>query len=231
LLSLRHVSAIVLAGGRATRMGGLDKGLQPYQGKSLVAHCIARLNQQIDGPLYTVMISANRHLDQYQLLGLPVFCDAVGLSAQSRKQTQGALQTQVLEQSSGPLAGMFTGLTHCSTPYLLTVPCDTPLLALDLTKRLLLALTEQNADIAIVASPSLDAPGSLRSQPTIALMRSSLKLSLQDSLNRNEFKVSRWMRQHKLIEVAFDQSHDDLAAFTNINSSEQLVSLNARSLQ
>ncbi len=221
MLSLRQVSAIVLAGGRATRMGGLDKGLQLYQGKALVTHCVDRLKQQIDGPLHTVMISANRHLDQYHLFGLPVFCDTVGLAAQPNSQTH------LLEQSSGPLAGMLTGLTHCTTPYLLTVPCDTPLLALDLATRLLSALIEQDADIAIVASPSVDKVGGLRGHPTMALMRSNLTLSLQDSLNRNEFKVSQWMHQHRLIEVAFNRPSDDLAAFTNINSPDQLVALNA----
>ena len=123
------ISAIILAGGRATRMDGADKGLVLFQQKPLIAHVIDRLAPQVD----EVLINANRETEAYGRLGYPVLQDEVTGFA-------------------GPLAGMQLGLKHAKSEYVLTVPCDSPLLPLDLAARLESALVQGHAEIAIAAS-------------------------------------------------------------------------------
>jgi len=107
------ISGLVLAGGRGSRMGNVDKGLQPFHSSTMVEHVLARLRPQV-GPL---AISANRNLDTYRAFGAMVLTDEMA-------------------DFPGPLAGLETGLRHCATPYLLTVPCDSPFLPPDLAARL-----------------------------------------------------------------------------------------------
>jgi molybdenum cofactor guanylyltransferase len=112
------IHALVLAGGRGSRMGGVDKGLQLLGGRPLVAHVIERLAPQA-GPL---MISANRNLDAYAALGHRVLPDPPGL------------------EFAGRLAGMLAGLDAIpDDAWLLTAPCDCPRLPPDLAARLLAA--------------------------------------------------------------------------------------------
>ena len=128
MIDLKHITGLILAGGRGSRMGGVDKGLQPFHGVPLAQHALQRLRAQV-GP---VAINANRHLDTYAALGAPVWPDA-------------------LPDHPGPLAGFLAGLTHCTSPYLLTVPCDSPLWPADLAERLAEALHTQQAEVAIAA--------------------------------------------------------------------------------
>lgn len=118
------VSGLILAGGRATRMGGEDKGLVPLAGATMITHVLARLSPQVD----QVAINANRNTIDYQALGYPVVADES-------------------PDFAGPLAGMLAGLTWCSSAYLQIVPCDGPLLASDLVARLRAAITD--ADVAV----------------------------------------------------------------------------------
>ncbi|OYX60838.1 MAG: hypothetical protein B7Y96_01460 [Comamonadaceae bacterium 32-67-11] len=157
------VTALVLAGGRGSRMGGVDKGLMRLQGVPLVQWALQRLRAQvIDGadaqaaPLQ-LAINANREWADYAAFGLPLWPDPVGHFA-------------------GPLAGFAAGLQHCRTPLLLTVPCDVPLFPLDLLRRLHHALLQEQADMALAAAP--DECGTLRWQPVFCLMRASLRPSL-----------------------------------------------------
>lgn len=107
--------ALVLAGGRGSRMGGVDKGLQLLRGRPLVSHVIERLAPQAD----RLFISANRHADRYAALGHTVLADPPGLAF------------------AGPLAGMLAGLQALpDDAWLLTAPCDGPQLPLDLAERL-----------------------------------------------------------------------------------------------
>ena len=94
-------------------MGGVDKGLQNFNGMPLALHALLRLRPQVG----EVMVNANRNLAAYESFGAPVWPDG-------------------LADYAGPLAGFLTGLERCETPYLLTVPCDTPLFPLDLVGRL-----------------------------------------------------------------------------------------------
>ena len=128
------ITGIVLAGGRGSRMGGVDKGLQLYNGTALAKHAIEQLQPQVGH----LLINANRNLDIYQAWDLPVSADVL---------------MDGITDFAGPLAGFLIGLQHCKTPYLMTVPCDTPRFPSDLVRRLADALSQQDADIAMVSSP------------------------------------------------------------------------------
>ena len=108
------ITGIVLAGGLGRRMGGVDKGLVDFLGKPLVAHVIQRLNPQVD----EILINANREIDRYAAFGHPVIQDDI-------------------EGFAGPLAGLHKGMREAKHPYVLTVPCDSPLLPMNLVGRLI----------------------------------------------------------------------------------------------
>jgi len=178
------VTALVLAGGRGSRMGGVDKGLMRLQGVPLVQWALQRLRAQvIDGadaqaaPLQ-LAINANREWADYAAFGLPLWPDPVGHFA-------------------GPLAGFAAGLQHCRTPLLLTVPCDVPLFPLDLLRRLRHALLQEQADMALAAAP--DACGTLRWQPVFCLLRASLRPSLLDYIAQGGGKVQAWARTQRCV--------------------------------
>src|SRR5262245_31021284 len=126
MISREVVSGLVLAGGRATRMGGGDQGLQLLEGEALVQHALRRLAPQVR-PL---MINANRNLETYAALGVPVWPDADA-------------------DFAGPLAGFLAGLTHCETDWLATVPCDTPGFPLDLVERLRACVSDPGTAVAV----------------------------------------------------------------------------------
>ena len=190
-----HISGLVLAGGRGTRMGGVDKGLQPYLGMPLARHALLRLQPQVGA----LMISANRNLQDYAAWGVPVWPDAVA-------------------DFPGPLGGLLAGLVHCQTPYLVTVPCDTPHFPLNLVQRLAQDLVSAQADVAVAAT--LD-EGQQRLQPVFALVRATLQGSLLAYVQGGGHKTAAWMRQQRCVEVLFS----DAAAFSNANSVAELKTL------
>ncbi len=193
-ISPAQITGLVLAGGRGSRMGGVDKGLQPYLGQPLAQHALQRLAPQV-GPL---MISANRHLADYAALGVPVWPDAQA-------------------DYPGPLAGLLSGLRHCQTPYLLSVPCDSPRFPADLAARLAAALLEAQAQIAVVSLR--DEAGVPRRQPVFCLMRcEGLAESLARSLAAGEHKVGQWLARHRCVEPLFEPAED----FVNMNTLDEL---------
>src|SRR5450432_4054443 len=99
-----RITGLVLAGGRGSRMGGVDKGLQNFRGMPLAMHALLRLQAQVGETL----LNANRNIAAYESMGVPVWPDAV-------------------PDYPGPLAGFLAGLERCETPYLAIVPCDSPL--------------------------------------------------------------------------------------------------------
>jgi molybdopterin-guanine dinucleotide biosynthesis protein A len=119
------VSGIVLAGGKGSRMGGVDKGLQPLRGKPMVVWAIARLKPQVD----EIVINANQNLEVYSALGYRVVPDEIGGFA-------------------GPLAGLHAGLAAATHSLCATVPCDSPFLPADLVSRLKSALGENDLAVA-----------------------------------------------------------------------------------
>lgn len=198
------VTGVVLAGGRGSRMGGVDKGLQNFQGAPLALHALMRLRLQKGDWLADTMINANRNMGAYEGFGVPVWPDS-------------------LPDFAGPLAGMFTGLTHCETPYLLTVPCDSPRFPLDLTQRLCQAVAEEQADLAMAAAPESD--GVVRPQPVFCLLSAHLLQSLNAFLQSGGRKIDAWTAQHRCVIVPFDRPDDDPLAFANVNTLAELQAL------
>jgi molybdenum cofactor guanylyltransferase len=203
------ITAIVLAGGKGSRMGGVDKGLQNFRGMPLVMHALMRLQMQEGGLIADSMVNANRNLSAYESMGVSVWPDAS------------------LEEFAGPLAGFLTGLEQCDTPYLLTVPCDTPLFPLDLAQRLLQALEAQDADIAMAAAPETDDAGQTRTrpQPVFCLAKASLLESLVAFMQGGGRKIDAWTAQHRTAIVAFDLPSDSPQAFANANTMQELQAL------
>jgi len=198
--ALQGVTGLILAGGRASRMQQVDKGLQQLNQKSLTAHVIARLEAQVG----QLAINANRHLSDYAHFGFPVWPD---LGADPAAQDAGDFK--------GPLAGLETGLTHCSTPYLLTVPCDSPFLPRDLAQRLMTALQLHDADIAVACTGPVD---QVRLQPVFCLMSVSMLAQLQSYLQSGGRKMDGWYGKAAVVKVHFRNE----AEFRNINTLEEL---------
>jgi molybdenum cofactor guanylyltransferase len=205
-ISSQNITGIILAGGRANRMGGVDKGLQNFNGMALALHTLMRLSPQVS----EVMINANRNLSAYESFGASVWPDANA-------------------DFAGPLSGFLVGLERCETPYLLTVPCDTPRFPLDLASRLAQALAAQDADIAMAAGFETDAQGNrtIRTQPVFCLLRCELLESLVQFTQHGGRKIDAWTAQHTTTVVNFDQPTDDLYAFANVNTVQELVNLEA----
>ncbi|HEY6510976.1 MAG TPA: molybdenum cofactor guanylyltransferase MobA [Burkholderiaceae bacterium] len=189
------ITGLVLAGGRGSRMGGVDKGLQNHHGVPLALHALLRLQPQVG----EVMINANRNLGAYESMGVPVWPD-------------------VQSDFPGPLAGVLVGLERCETPYLVTVPCDTPNFPLDLVERLALALVAEQADLAMAATRE---KGELMAQPVFCLLKAELLESLVKYLHEGQRKIDRWTALHRVATVAFD----DASAFDNANTVEELQRL------
>ncbi len=186
----RDISGLVLAGGRGSRMGHVEKGLQPFRGASMVSHVLQRLAPQL-GPL---AINANAQLEQYAAFGLPVWQD---------------------ERSGyeGPLAGLETGLRRCATPLLLTAPCDSPFLPADLVARLLAAMHENDADL-VLAETLEDEPARVQPHPVFTLLKASLLPRLSAYLDGGGRRMDGWHADLRVARARFD----DAAAFRNINT-------------
>jgi len=206
LINPTDITGLILAGGRGSRMGGVDKGLQNFNGLPLALHTLTRL--QMGGGVGSIMLNANRNLAAYESFGVSVWPD-------------------VLADYAGPLAGFLTGLERCETSFLVTVPCDTPLLPLDLVTRLAQALEDQDADIAMVSAPELGKDGqmTLRAQPVFCLMRVDLMESLVHFTQEGGRKIDAWTALHKTVLVPFDLPGDDPKAFCNANTLTELHEL------
>ncbi len=198
------ITGLILAGGRGSRMGGVDKGLQNFNGMPMALHTLMRLAPQVG----EVMVNANRNLSAYESLGVSVWPDASA-------------------DFAGPLSGFLVGLEHCETPYLLTVPCDSPRFPLDLAQRLGDALAANNADIAMAAAPETNAQGEVqvRTQPVFCLLRRELLESLVRFTHSGGRKIDAWTAQHHTVVVPFDATSDDRLAFCNVNTLQELQAL------
>jgi len=197
MIAQADVTGVILAGGRGSRMGGADKGLQNFRGLPLALHTLLRLGPQVG----EVMINANRNLSAYEAFGAPVWPDG-------------------LADYAGPLAGFLVGLEQCTTDYLVTVPCDTPLFPQDLVARLAEALEREDADIAMAAAREED--GQVRSQPVFSLLKRELMESLVRFTHAGGRKIDAWTAQHRTVLVPFDRPGDDPSAFFNANTLAEL---------
>lgn len=192
-----NITGLILAGGRGTRMGGVDKGLALLDDKLMVAHVIARLAPQVN----SLIINANRNQSRYAAFGHPVWPDQQ-------------------PDFAGPLAGLQAGLSHCTSRYLVTAPCDSPYLPHDLVQRLAQALTNANADLAVATTIDHNNHGdqTIQPQPVFMLLKTSLLTELNSFLQDGGRKIETWYRRLNYSETLFP----DADAFRNINTQEQL---------
>lgn len=196
-VELEHLTGLILAGGRAERMAGRDKGLLSLAGEPLVAHVLRRLQPQVAD----VLISANRHLESYRRFGCRVVADAEP------------------ERFAGPLAGLLAAMRVACTPYLLTVPCDSPLLPLNYARRMQETLAAANADVAVARFE-----GSW--QPVFALVPVGLQNDLVGYLASARGGVGQWLQRYRPVAVEFFQDSFGFA-FANVNTPADLAQLEA----
>jgi molybdopterin-guanine dinucleotide biosynthesis protein A len=195
MISIDEITGLILAGGRASRMGGVDKGLQNHRGLPLALHALLRLQPQV----CELIINANRNLGAYESFGVPVWPD-------------------VLTDFAGPLAGFMAGMEHAATPWLVSVPCDCPGFPDDLVARLAQAASDADAQIAM---PVTLEEGERRTQPVFCLMQTQLLESLVAYTQGGGRKIDAWTAQHRVVEVPFD----DARAFFNANTLADLQQL------
>ncbi|OGB23445.1 MAG: molybdenum cofactor guanylyltransferase [Burkholderiales bacterium RIFCSPLOWO2_02_FULL_57_36] len=191
-IQIDQITGLILAGGRGSRMGEADKGLQLLRGIPMALHAITRLAPQVS----TLTISANRNVAAYEAFGVPVRPDEVGNFA-------------------GPLAGLQTALSYCSTEYLVTAPCDSPFLPLDLVAALGNGLSMQNADLAFAVTGINDME---QIHPVFCLLRTALLPDLNRYIGAGGRKITAWHASLCAAKVHF--SNED--AFQNINTLEDL---------
>lgn len=197
--SRADISGLVLAGGRALRMGGIAKGLAPLHGRPLLAHVVERLAPQVAH----LAISANRA--DYAVFELPLVAD-------------------VIPGFAGPLAGLHAGLLACTTPWLVTAPCDAPLLPSDLVARLAQAAPPPGGLPSAPRQRRLFVAASPRGiEPGFMLAHVDLAPALGAWLAGGGRKVRDWLGAAGAGEVAFA----DAAAFANINTPDELARLEA----
>lgn len=172
-LKREDITAVILAGGKARRMGGEDKGLIELHGRPLLDYIIAGLRPQVG----TILVNANRNLVRYREFGYPVVEDMLG-------------------DYFGPLVGMATGMQAATTPLLMTAPCDSPFVPANLAEMLYRALAESDAEISVAHDGS-------RLQPVNALLRCELLPDLLAYLNDGGRKIDTWYEQHRMVPADF----------------------------
>lgn len=192
LMNIDQITGVILAGGRGSRMGGVDKGLQIFRGTPMVLHVMKRLLPQVG----QLAVNANQNLPLYREFGVPVWTDD-------------------LPDFPGPLAGLHASLGQCGTAFLLTVPCDSPFLPLDLVGKLTEALEAHGADLAFAIT---GAGASRQPQPVFCLLKTSLLPDLERYLQGGGRKVETWYASLHAVEVPFG----DESAFRNINTLDEL---------
>ena len=192
------ITGLILAGGRGSRMGNVDKGLQPFRGTTMAQHVLERLAPQVG----SIMINANRNLEAWRAFDVPVWPDET-------------------PDFAGPLAGLEAGLRHCATPWLLAAPCDSPFLPPDLAERLAAAVEAGDADLAFAVTRE---PG-MRPQPhpVFCLVKASRLPILSQYLAEGGRRVDGWYKELKAVEVLFE----DADAFRNINTRAELQDLDS----
>ncbi len=184
------ITGVLLAGGRGSRMGGVDKGLAMLGGQPMAAWALARLAPQVD----ELIVNANQNTERYAAFGYPVFSDN-------------------LPGFAGPLAGLHAALIRARQPLVVSAPCDSPFLPIDLVTRLAAALHAAQADVAVAKTHG-------QVHPVFCLCRRRLAGHLDEFLAGGGRGIARWQSGLKTVEVPFD---DEEAAFRNINTREELA--------
>ena len=193
-LTTTDITAVILAGGQGRRMGGQDKGLLEFNGRPLVEILIESLQQQ----QLSILINANRNQTLYETYGLPVISDQ-------------------LDDYQGPLAGFAAAMATVDTRFILTLPCDGPLLADDYAQRFIDCQARHGAPIVVASDGQ-------RLQPVHALIAVELLASLQQFLDSGDRKIDRWYAEHDFVQADFS---DCAGMFRNINTPQDQASLEA----
>ena len=188
-------TGLILAGGLGRRMGNVDKGLVSFDGRPMIASVLDRLAPQVD----ELLINANRNLDDYRGFGHRIVRDAI-------------------EGFAGPLAGLEAGLAEAAHEFIVTCPCDSPFLPLDLVVRLGQSLEEKSVDLAVAKTGA-------QVHPVFCLVRRSVHRHLRNFLNSGGRKIDAWYATLKTTEVMFD---DQPEAFANINTTNELKDFERR---
>jgi len=191
-IGTRDITAVILAGGQGRRMGGQDKGLIEFNGKPLVSILIDKLEQQsVD-----IIINANRNQQRYQESGYPVIADQ-------------------LADYQGPLAGFASAMDSVTTDFIVTLPCDSPLLVADYVARFATSYGQTNAPVHVAFDGD-------RLQPVHALIRVDLLPDLLEFLDSGDRKIDRWYALHDFVQTDFSDCAD---MFRNINTPSDQQSL------
>jgi molybdopterin-guanine dinucleotide biosynthesis protein A len=188
-----EVTGLILAGGQGRRMGGIDKGLQPFRGRPMVVWVVERLAPQVGA----LLINCNQNLDAYARLGHAVVPDRIGGFA-------------------GPLAGLHTGLSEARTPLVATAPCDSPFLPPDLVSRLRAALEAQQAQLAVARTGA-------QPHPVFSLCSRDLLDHLSQYLASGGRKIDAWYASLRVVEVAFDDEAEAFANINTQEELESLA--------
>jgi len=178
-----EISGVILAGGLARRMGGIEKALVEFQGETLLSHVIKRVQPQVK----TLYLNVNKKLEQYQKFNLPILED----------EKKGFL---------GPLAGILTAFNKIETHYLLVVPCDAPFVSLNLTEKFFKEIQYQNALGAVVHDGEI-------LQPTFLLLHKQLRNDLEIYLNNGQRSIELWLERHFIAKVDFSSQLHDFISF------------------
>jgi molybdopterin-guanine dinucleotide biosynthesis protein A len=189
----KNITALILAGGNARRMGGVDKGLVKVSGDFLICHVLDRIKSQVE----FLMINANRNISTYKTLSDIVIQD-------------------LTNQRLGPLGGIQSGLYNCKTPYMISVPCDVPKIPLDICNRLYKNLRETDSDCSMPVT--FDSEGNKRTHPAILLLKKELIQSLDLYLKSGGRKIDKWTGELKCTQVLFNNEE----SFLNINKPEDI---------
>jgi molybdopterin-guanine dinucleotide biosynthesis protein A len=188
-----RVTGVVLAGGRARRMGGQDKGLVELAGHPMVVWVTRALAPQC----HRMLVNANRNEQRYAALtGLPVVAD-------------------VSDDFAGPLAGMYSALQQCRSPLLVSVPCDSPLVHPRLVARLVECLLAQDAELAVAHDGE-------RMQPVFTLLRGELESSLAAFLAAGGRKIDRWFQQHRVACADFSDACEMFANINTLEERDAM---------
>ena len=184
MIDKKNITAVILSGGRSSRMQGEDKGLILLNDKPLIGYVADVVNSKV----VRLLISANRNIDAYQKYGEVI--------------------SDKLSDFQGPLAGIVKAMSVVSTPYLLVLPCDSPLVNEIVIDRLIQCMTDKDMDICVAGD-------GVRIHPTFALIKTSLKDNLLDFLDSGKRKLGLWIEQNDFQKVDLS---DQPKVFINLNN-------------
>ena len=184
MIDKNNITAVILSGGRSSRMQGEDKGLILLNDKPLISYVV----DVVDDRAGRLLISANRNIDAYQQYGEVI--------------------SDELADFQGPLAGIAKAMSVVRTPYLLVLPCDSPLINEVVIDRLIQCMVNKDMDICVADDGSYI-------HPTFAIMKTSLKDNLLAFLDSGERKLGLWIEQNNFQKVDFS---DQPKVFINLNN-------------